>query len=248
MDCTPKMAALKAEREETNGWSNADVVEEKCCPEPLTSTPAGTESSRQQCVNGPRDLIDHSNQCQSELIAEQRAGGAESRLETSHGSAVSAEAPGAEGHPGAEPCRELPPAAGRAEPSALDGDEDEDESIYFTPELYDDDADPEEQRTEPPVPACSTPGIWGECGNSTVPAAPSATSTSGAQNGPGAAEAGSSPQGIMEGVGSRDRTAGAAGAEQGGAQEMNTPKRKISLSRSRNKGVSSSLLGSGGTC
>ncbi|KAL9826231.1 Fanconi anemia group J protein isoform 2-T3 [Geothlypis trichas] len=248
MDCTPKMAALKAEREEMNGWSNADVVEEKCCPEPLTSTPAGTESSRQQCVNGPRDLIDHSNQCQSELIAEQRAGGAESCLETSHGSAVSAEAPGAAGHPGAEPCRELPPAAGRAEPSALDGDEDEDESIYFTPELYDDDADPEEQRTEPPVPACSTPGIWGECGNSTVPAAPSATSTSGAQHGPGAAEAGSSPQGIMEGVGSRDRTAGAAGAEQGGAQEMNTPKRKISLSRSRNKGVSSSLLGSGGTC
>ncbi|XP_077044845.1 Fanconi anemia group J protein isoform X2 [Agelaius phoeniceus] len=243
MDCTPKMAAIKIEREETNGWGNADVVEEKFCPEPLTSTPAAqncraTESSRQQHGNGPRDLVDHCNQCQSALIAEHKASGAESCLETSHVSLGSAEAPGAEGHPGAEPCRELP--------SALDEDEDEDESIYFTPELYDD-AEPEEQRTEPPVPACSTSGLWGECGNSTVPAAPFATSTSGAQNGPGKAEAGRSPHGTMEDVRSRDSTAGAAGAEQGGAQEMSTPKRKISLSRSRNKGVSSSLLGSGGT-
>ncbi|XP_058674034.1 Fanconi anemia group J protein [Ammospiza caudacuta] len=241
MDCPPKMAAIQAEREEMNGWSSADGVEEKCCPEPLTSTPAAqncraTGSSSQQCVDGPRGLIDHPNPCQSALIAEHRPSAAESCLETSHVSVQSALAPGAEGHPGAEPCRELPPAAGRAEPSALDGDEDEDESIYFTPELYDD-ADPEEQRTEPPVPACPSTGIWGECGNPTGPAGPVASSTSKTQNGAGTAGAGRSPHGSMEGVRSRDSTAGAAGAQQGAAQDTNTPKRKISLSRSRNKGL-----------
>uniref|UniRef100_A0A8C9NCV6 DNA 5'-3' helicase n=1 Tax=Serinus canaria TaxID=9135 RepID=A0A8C9NCV6_SERCA len=248
MDCSPKMAAIKVEREEMNGWSNADGA--KCCSEPLTSTPVAqncraTESSSQEHVNGPRDIIDHFNQCQSSFMAEHPPSGPESCLETTHSSVQSAEAPGAEGHPGelqlpAEPCREFPSAAGRAEPSALDEEEDEDESIYFTPELYDD-ADPEEKRTEPPVPACSSPGIWVECGNSRVPADPSATSTSGAQNGTATAEAGRSPHGILEDVRSRHRALGAggvaaaAGAEQGGAQEMETPKRKISLSRSRNK-------------
>uniref|UniRef100_A0A8C9UE86 DNA 5'-3' helicase n=1 Tax=Serinus canaria TaxID=9135 RepID=A0A8C9UE86_SERCA len=250
MDCSPKMAAIKVEREEMNGWSNADGA--KCCSEPLTSTPVAqncraTESSSQEHVNGPRDIIDHFNQCQSSFMAEHPPSGPESCLETTHSSVQSAEAPGAEGHPGelqlpAEPCREFPSAAGRAEPSALDEEEDEDESIYFTPELYDD-ADPEEKRTEPPVPACSSPGIWVECGNSRVPADPSATSTSGAQNGTATAEAGRSPHGILEDVRSRHRALGAggvaaaAGAEQGGAQEMETPKRKISLSRSRNKGI-----------
>ncbi|XP_059721778.1 Fanconi anemia group J protein isoform X3 [Haemorhous mexicanus] len=262
MDCPPKMAAIKVEREEMNGWSSADGVEEKCCSEPLTSTPVAqncraTVSSSQELVNGPRDIIDHFNQCQSSFIAEHPPSGPESCLETTHSSVQSAELPGAEGHPGelqlpAEPSREFPSAAGRAEPSALDEEEDEDESIYFTPELYDD-ADPEEQRTEPPVPACSTSGIWVECGNSRVPADPLATSTSGAQNGTAKAEAGRSPRGILEDVRSRHRAVGAvgvaaaAGAEQGGAQEMETPKRKISLSRSRNKGVSSSLLASSGT-
>ncbi|XP_041338826.1 Fanconi anemia group J protein [Pyrgilauda ruficollis] len=259
MDCTPKMAAIKIEREKMNGWSNADVVEENCCSEPLTSTPVAqncraTASNSQEHVAGPSDLIDHFNQCQSSLIAEHKPSGPESCLETTHFSVKSAEASGAEGHQlPAEPCREFPSAAGRAEPSALDEDEDEDESIYFTPELYDD-ADPEEQRTEPPIPGCCTTGSWLECGNSTVPADPSATNSSETHTGTEKAEAGRGPHGIMEDVRSRDSAAGAvgvaaaAGAEQGGAQEMDTPKRKISLSRSRNKGVSSFLLGNSGTC
>ncbi|XP_074413029.1 Fanconi anemia group J protein isoform X2 [Zonotrichia albicollis] len=242
MDCTPKMAAIKAEREEVNGWSSADGVEQKCCPEPLTSTPAAqncraTGSSSQEHGDGPRDPADHPNQCQSALIAEHTPSAAESCLETSRVSVQSPQAPGAGGQPGAEPCRELPPAAGRAEPSALDGDEDEDESIYYTPELYDD-AEPEEQRTEPPEPACPSPGNWGECGNPRVPALV-ASSPSGTLDGAGA---GRSPPGSMEAVRGRAST---AGAQQGAAQD--TPKRKICLSRSRNKGVSPSLLGTGGT-
>ncbi|XP_038014147.1 Fanconi anemia group J protein isoform X2 [Motacilla alba alba] len=262
MDCTPKVAAVKTEREKMNGWSTADVVEENCCSEPLTSTPVAqncraTAGSSQEHVNGPSDLIDHFNQCQSSLIAEHKPNGPKSCLETTHCSVQSAEAPGAEGHPGklqlpAEPCREFPSAAGRAEPSALNEDEEEDESIYFTPELYDD-ADPEEQRAEPPVPACCSTGNWVGCGNSSVPADPFATSTSETQNGSAEAEAGRSPRGTVEDVRSRDSAVGAlgvaaaAGAEQGGAQEMDTPKRKISLSRSRKKGVSSFLLGNSGT-
>lgn len=252
MECIPKMPAIKTETEQMNGWSNADAVEENCCSEALTSTPEAkicraTASSSQEPVNGPSDLTDHFNQCQS-LITEHKPRRPESCLETTHSPVKNAEAPVAEGHPG-----KGSPAAGRAEPSPLNEDEDEDESIYFTPELYDD-AEPEEQRTEPPLPACCPTGNWGECGSSTgVPADLFVTSTSETQNVAGKAEAGRNPHGIVEHARSRDSAAGAvevaaaAGAQQGGSQEMETPKRKISLSRSRNKGVAPFLLGSGGT-
>lgn len=264
MDSTPKMPAIKIETEKMNGWTNADIMEENCCSKPLTSTPVAkncraTASSKQEHVNWPSDLSDNLNQCQSLLIAEHKPSGLESCLETTHFSVQNAGAPVAEGHPDklqlpAEPCRDFPSAAGRAEPSALNVAEDEDESIYFTPELYDD-AEPEEQRTEPPLPACCAVGNWVEYGNSTVPADLFAISTSETLNVAEKAEAGRSrsPHGIVENERSRGsavdavEVAGAAGAEQGGSQEMDTPKRKISLSRSRNKGVSSFLLGSSGT-
>ncbi|XP_032934090.1 Fanconi anemia group J protein isoform X2 [Catharus ustulatus] len=229
MECIPKMPTIKTETGKMNGWSNAGAVEENCCSEPLTSTPAAkncraTASSSQEHLNGPSDLIDHFNQCQSSLTAEHKPMGPESCLETTHPPVKNAE-----GHPG-----KGSPAAGRAEPSPLNEDEDEDESIYFTPELYDD-AEPEEQRTEPPLPACGTTG------SSRVPADLFVTSTSETQNVAGTAEAGRNPHGIVEHARSRDSAVGAvevaaaAGAEQGGSQE--TPKRKISLSRSRNKGL-----------
>ncbi|KAM4886699.1 Fanconi anemia group J protein [Sylvia borin] len=261
MDSTPQMPAIKTETEEMNGWTNADVVEQICCSEPLTSTPEAKNcratGSRQEPVNRPSDLLDHLNQCQSSLIAEHEPSGPESCLETARFSVKNAEAPVAEEDPGklqlpAEPCREFPSAAGRAEPAAFNVDEDEDESIYFTPELYDD-AEAEEERTEAPLPGCCSPGNWVECGNSTVPAELCATSTSEPQNGTEQAEAGRNPPGILENVRSRAsagdavEVAAAAGAEQGGSQEMGTPKRKLSLSRSRNKGVSSFLLGNSGT-
>ncbi|KAM7033415.1 Fanconi anemia group J protein isoform 2-T3 [Acridotheres tristis] len=239
--CTPKMPEMKTETEKMNGWTNADVVEENCCSEPLTSTPVAkncraTGSSQEQ-GNGPGDLIDHLNQCQSSLIAEQKPSGPESCLETTHSSVKNAEAAIAEGHPGKET-----PAAGRAEPSPLHEDEDEDESIYFTPELYDDE-EPEEQRTEPPLPACCSTGNWVECGNCTVPADLFGTNTSETQRVAEKAGAGRNPPGILENARSRDSAGGAvevaaaAGAEQGESQDMETPKRKVSLSRSRNKGL-----------
>ncbi|XP_014736671.1 PREDICTED: Fanconi anemia group J protein isoform X1 [Sturnus vulgaris] len=247
--CIPKMPEMKTETEKMNGWTNADIVEENCCSEPLTSTPVAKNcratSSSQEQGNGPGDLIDHLNQCQSSLIAEQKPSGPESCLETTHSSVKNAEAAIAEGHPGKET-----PAAGRAEPSPLH--EDEDESIYFTPELYDDE-EPEEQRTEPPLPACCSTGNWVECGNCTVPADLFGTNTSETQRVAEKAGAGRNPPGILENARSRDSAGGAvevaaaAGAEQGESQEMETPKRKVSLSRPRNKGVSSFLLGSSGT-
>uniref|UniRef100_A0A8C3NYB5 DNA 5'-3' helicase n=1 Tax=Cyanoderma ruficeps TaxID=181631 RepID=A0A8C3NYB5_9PASS len=257
MDSTPQMPAIKTETEKMNGWSNADVVEEICCSEPLTSTPVAKNcratGSRQEPVNRPGDLIDHLNQCQSSLTAGHGPTGPESCLDTAQCPVKNAEAPVAEEHPGkvqlpAEPCREFPSAAERAEP--VNVDEDEDESIYFTPELYDD-PEPEEQRAEAPLPACCSTGNWLECGNSTVPAELFAPSTSEPQNGSEEAEAGRNPPGILENVRSRDSAVDAvevaAGAEQGGSQEMDTPKRKLSLSRSRNKGVSSFLLGNSGS-
>lgn len=245
MDSTPKMAAIKIETEEMNGWANADIVEENCCSKPLTSTPVAkscraTACRKKEDVDGPGDLIDHLNQCQSSLTAEHKPRGPESCLERTHFSVKNAEV--AAGNPGE---LQLP-----AEPSALNVDEDEDESIYFTPELYDD-AEAEEQRTEPPLPACCTTGNWVERGDFPVPADPFAINPSETQNGTEKAEAGRNPHGIMEKERSRDSAgdavAAAGGAEQGESQEVETPKRKISLSRSRNKGVSSYLLGSGGT-
>ncbi|XP_010400637.1 Fanconi anemia group J protein isoform X2 [Corvus cornix cornix] len=263
MDSSPKMPAIKMETEKMNGWTSADIVEENCCSKPLTSTPVAkncraTVSSRQEHVNWPSDLSDNLNQCQSSLIAEHKPSGPESCLETTHFSVQNAEAPAAEGHPDklqlpAEPCRDFPSAAGRAEPSALNVAEDEDESIYFTPELYDD-AEPEEQRIESHLPACCAVGNWVECGNSTVPADLFAINAAETLNVTEKTEAGRrSPHGIMENERSRDsavdavEVAGAAEADQGGSQGMDTPKRKISLSRSRNKGVSSFLLGNSGT-
>uniref|UniRef100_A0A8C5UBL9 DNA 5'-3' helicase n=1 Tax=Malurus cyaneus samueli TaxID=2593467 RepID=A0A8C5UBL9_9PASS len=252
--CTPKVPAIKVETEKMNDWTNADTVEENCV-EPPTSTPVAKScraraSSKLEDVDGPGELTDHFNQCQSSLTAEHKPSGPESCLKTAHFSVQNVE-----GHPErlqlpAEPCREFPSAAGRAEPSPLTvaEAEDEDESIYFTPELYDD-AEAEELRTDPPVPACDTTGIWVECGNSTIPDDHFAISTSETLNvteNTGAARR--NPHGIMENERSRDsEVASAAGAEQGGSQGMDTSKRKISLSRSRNKGVSSSLLGTGDT-
>ncbi|XP_066058180.1 Fanconi anemia group J protein isoform X1 [Chamaea fasciata] len=257
LDSTPQTPAIKIETEKMNGWTNADVVEEICCSEPLTSTPVASKcrATGSRAVNRPGDLIDHLNQCQSSLIAEHEPSGPESCLETAQFAVKNAEAPVAEEHPGklqlpAEPCREFPSAAGRAEPAALNVDEDEDESIYFSPELYDD-AEPEEQRTEAPLAACCSTENWVECGSSTVPAELFATNTSEPQNGTEKAEAGTNPPGILENVRSRDSAVDAvevaAAAEQGGSQEVDAPRWKLSLSRSRSKGVSSFLLGNGGT-
>ncbi|KAJ7422146.1 Fanconi anemia group J protein like protein [Willisornis vidua] len=255
MDSTPKVPTTETETGKMNGWTNGDIGTENCCFKPLTSTPLPaakncslTANSKQEDVNGPRELSDSLNQCQSPLIAEHKPSGPESCLETTGFPAKNAEAAVAEEHlpelqlPD-EPCREDPSAAGRTELPTLNvsaEDEDEDESIYFSPELYDD-AEPEEQELQPPVLACGTNGNQVPCANPTAPDGGLAISTSGTPSVAEKLEAGrsTSPPGVVQSERSRESAvndtegAGAAGAAPG----LGTSKRKISLSRTRNKGI-----------
>ncbi|KFZ64989.1 Fanconi anemia group J protein, partial [Antrostomus carolinensis] len=263
MDSTPKLPVTKIEREEKNGWTNSDIKKEHCCIKPLTSTPLpvakncmSTASSKQKNMNRTNELIDSVNQCQTSLISEHKPGVPESCLEMTNFSVKNTEAPVAEGRPD-----ELRPqaelffsAGGKSEFSMFNVSaeaEDEDESIYFTPELYDD-VESEEQKTRPLVSACDTNENWIECGNSTVTddlfgintsETLSVTKKKIVDDGRS-----TSLHGIMQNEGIKNSAvnnvekSSEIEAEQIAPQEMDTKKWKISLSRSHNKGVSSFLL------
>ncbi|KAM6337896.1 Fanconi anemia group J protein isoform 2-T2 [Alca torda] len=265
MDATPKMPATKPEREKENGWTNSDTMKEHCCLKPLTSTPLpiakncmSTASSKQKNVNRASELIDSVNQCQSSLISEHKPSVPESYLETTNFSVTKTEAPIAEDHSDelelqVEPCSEFPSAGGKSELPKLNISaeaEDEDESIYFTPELYDD-VESEEQKIEPQVPTCNTNENWVECGNSTVADDLFAVNTSetlsvtknkiddgGSTNSYGIMRTERSKNSAVNNVEMTNEIE----AEQIASQEKDTKKQKISLSRSQNKGVSSFLL------
>ncbi|XP_064324406.1 Fanconi anemia group J protein [Phalacrocorax carbo] len=262
MDSTPKMSATKIERGKQDGWTNADLTKEHCCFKPLTSTPlpvakncVSTASSKQKNVNTACELIDSVNQCRSSLISEHKPSVPESCLETTNFSVKNTEAPVAEEHPDklqlqVEPCSEFPSAGGKPELpmlNILDEDEDEDESIFFTPELYDD-VESEEQKIRPLVPTCNANENQTECGNSTVADDLFAINTSERLSvtkkmidDDGRS---TSLHEIMQNEGSKNSAVhnvemtSEIKAEQIAAQEMDTKKQKISLSRSRNKGVS----------
>lgn len=267
MDSTSKMPATKIEREKRNGWTNADIMKEHCCFKPLTSTPLpiakncmSTASSKQKNVNRASELIDSVNQCQLSFISEHKPSVPEPCLESTNFSVKNTEAPVAEGHPDklqpqVEPCSEFPSARGKSELSMLNVSaeaEDEDESIYFTPELYDD-IESEEQKIGPLVPTCNTDENRIECQNSTVTDDLFAINTSETlsvtkkmiDDDDGRS---TSLHGIMQNEGSENSAVhnvemtSEIEAEQIASQEMDTKKQKISLSRSRNKGVSSFLL------
>lgn len=266
MDSTPKTPATEIEREKKSGWTNADIMKEHCCFKPLTSTPLpvakncmSTASSKQKNMNRASELIDRVNQCQSSLISEHKSSVPEPCLETTNFSVKNTEAPVAEEHPDklqlqVEPCSEFPSAGGKSELSMLNVSaetEDEDDSIYFTPELYDD-VESEEQKIRPLVPPGNTNENRIECGNSTGTDDLCAINTSetlsvtkkmiddDGRN--------TSLHGITQNEGSKNNavnnveTTSEIEAEQIASQEMDTTKRKINLSRSRNKGVSSFLL------
>uniref|UniRef100_A0A8C3KJ91 DNA 5'-3' helicase n=1 Tax=Calidris pygmaea TaxID=425635 RepID=A0A8C3KJ91_9CHAR len=220
--------------------------------------PAKSED-KQKNVNRGSELIDSVNQCQSSLISEHQPSVPESRLETTNFSVTNTEAPVAEVHSDdlqlqVEPCSELHSAEGKSELSKLNvsaGAEDEDESIYFTPELYDD-AESEEQKIKPQVPSCNTNENQIECGNSTVADDLFAINTSDTlsvtKNKIDDDGRSTHLHGIIQTEGSKNSAVNkvemnnGVEAEQVASQEMDTKKRKISLSRSRNKGVSSFLL------
>ncbi|KFP67239.1 Fanconi anemia group J protein, partial [Cariama cristata] len=263
MDSTPDMPATKIEREKKNDWTNADIMKEHCCFKPLTSTPLpvakncmSTASSKQKNVNRASELIDSVNQCQSSLVSEHMPNVPESGLETTSFSVKNTEAPVAEEHPDklqlpVEPCSEFPSELSMLNVSAEA--EDEDESIYFTPELYDD-VESEEHKIRPLVPTCNTNENWIECGNSIVADDLLAVNTSETlsvtkkmiDDDDGGRS--TSLHGILQNEGSKNsavnnvKMTSETEAEQIVSQVMDTKKRKISLSRSRNKGVSSFLL------
>nr|XP_009944114.1 PREDICTED: LOW QUALITY PROTEIN: Fanconi anemia group J protein [Opisthocomus hoazin] len=244
MDSTPKIPVTETEREKKNGWTNADIMK------PLTSTPLpvakncmSTASSKQKNVNRASELIDSVNQCPSSLISEHKLSVPESCFETTNFSVKNTEAPVAEEHPD-----ELQLQAEA---------EDEDESIYFTPELYDD-VESEEQKIRPLVPTCNTNENQTDCGNSTVARDLFAVSTSETldvtkkkiDDDDGRS---TSSHGIMQNEESKNSAVNNVEmtseieAEQVASQEVDTKIRKISLSRSRNKGVLSFLLNNAST-
>ncbi|KAM6049595.1 Fanconi anemia group J protein [Chlamydotis macqueenii] len=272
MGSTPQMPATKIEREKKNDWANVDIMKEHCCFQPLTSTPlpvakncASTASSKQKNVTRASELIGSVNQCQSSLISEHKPSVRESCGETTNFSVENTEAPVAEEHLEklrlqVEPCNEFPSAGEKSELSVLNVSaeaEDEDESIYFTPELYDD-VDSEEGAISPRVPTRNTNENQIECGNSTVAGDLFEINTSetlrvtekmidyddGRRT---------SLHGIMQNERSKSSAVNTVEmtteieAEQIASQEMGTKKQKISLSRSRNKGVSSFLLNNSST-
>ncbi|KFP52284.1 Fanconi anemia group J protein [Cathartes aura] len=248
MDSTPKMPATKLEREKKNGWTNADIMKEHCCFKPLTSTPlpvaknsVSTASSKQKNVNRASELLDSVNQCQSSLISEHKPSVPESCLETTNFSVKNTEAPVAEEHPDKLQLQVEPRKA-----------EEEDESIYFTPELYDD-VESEEEKIGPLLPTPNTNENLIECGNSTVADDLFAINTTEIlsvtkkmiDDDDGRS---TNLRGIMQNEGSKNNAVNNVEmtseieAEQIASQQMDTKKRKINLSRSRNKGVSSFLL------
>lgn len=264
MDALPKTPPT--EREERNGWADAGAVEEPSCFKPLTSTPLpgaencrSTAGSKQKDVNRASEFTDSVNQCPSLLKSEHKPRVPGSYLETTDFSVKNTETP-AEDHPDklqlhVEPCSEFPSAVGKSELPALNESaeaEDEDETIYFTPELYDD-VESEEQ-DEPLVPACDTNENRIEYGNSAVTDDLFAINTSETLSVTKKAIndrcRSTSLHRTMQNEGSKNSAVNnveltsETGAEQIAPQEMDTKKRKVSLSRSQNKGVSSFLLNS----
>uniref|UniRef100_A0A8B9STM1 DNA 5'-3' helicase n=1 Tax=Anas platyrhynchos TaxID=8839 RepID=A0A8B9STM1_ANAPL len=197
-------------------------------------------------VNSAGELIDGVNQCQSSFISEHKPSVPESHLETTNFSVKNTEAPVAEEHLDelqlqTEPCSELPSVGGKSELSTLNASaeaEDEDESIYFTPELYDD-VESEEQEIRALDPACNTNENLSECGTSTVAddlfvinTSKTLTVTKEMANDD---DRNTSLHGIVQNDGSKNSAVNDAKmtsgieAEQIESQEMDTKKRKISL-------------------
>ncbi|KFV43893.1 Fanconi anemia group J protein, partial [Tyto alba] len=262
MDSTPKRLATKIEQEKKNCCTNADIMKEHCCFKPLTSAPLpvaencmSTASSKQKNVNRAGELIDSVNQCHSSLISEHKPSVPESCSETTNFSVKNTETSVAEENTDklqhhVEPCR------GKYDLSMLNVSaeaEDEDDSIYFTPELYD--VDSEEEKIRPVVPTCNTDENQIECGNSTIADDLFAVNTPGTQAVTKKIidDRSTSLHRVMQNEGSKNsavnnvKMASEVEAEQIAPQEMDTKKGKISLSRSRNKGVSSFLLNNAST-
>ncbi|XP_062448427.1 Fanconi anemia group J protein [Rhea pennata] len=272
MDSTPKMLSTETKREKKKSWTNSDFMKEYFCIKPLTSTPLSVaenyvpiaKDKHKKNVNKASELIDSVNQCQSSFITEHKPNVPASCLETTNFSLKNIEATVAEeedlGEPqvhdsDVEPCNEFLSKGGESELVRLNASveaEDEDESIYFTPELYDD-VEPEEQKISPLVPGSNTAENWIEHGKCRVAEEFFETNTSKTLSVIKETISVDDINTSFHGKRNNDESKNSAvnsvvdmtseiEAEQTESQEMDTKKRKINLSRSRNKGVSSLLL------
>uniref|UniRef100_A0A8C2U5W3 DNA 5'-3' helicase n=1 Tax=Coturnix japonica TaxID=93934 RepID=A0A8C2U5W3_COTJA len=254
MDSTPRRPATKTEKK--SDWTNSDFMKGRCCFKPLTSTPSpvamncvSTASSEQrENVNRASELIGGVNQCQSSFTLEHKPNIRESHLETTNFSVKNTEAP--EEHLDEqklqiEPCSGLPSVGGKPELSVLEMSaeaEDEDESIYFTPELYDGE-ESEEGKIKAPDPDENQI----ECGKPTVADDLFVINTSKTLNEPkeiinddgrNRSLHGTMPSDISKNSAVNiEKMTNGKEADQVESQEVDTKKRKISLSRSRHKGL-----------
>uniref|UniRef100_A0A674KC95 DNA 5'-3' helicase n=1 Tax=Terrapene triunguis TaxID=2587831 RepID=A0A674KC95_9SAUR len=275
MDSKPKSPAIKKEREKRNSWTNADLMKQYFSNKPLTSTPLPVNEkqciSKAMCKQKRRTIessqpVVNERQCQLSLLTEHTLSGPALQLETSTSSIKKGEAATAEEHPAEQQlctnrvidqCIELSPVRGKIELSMLNvaiEAEAEDDSIYFTPELYDD-IESEEQQIEPLIQTCNNTVNQNEHGACIVAEDLFEISTSKVVSSIGEIKSNDNMNTELAIIMQNDKIKGntvsdaesitrVGEVEQKKYQEMDTRKKKSKLSRSRNKGVSSFSLSS----
>ncbi|XP_050784724.1 Fanconi anemia group J protein isoform X2 [Gopherus flavomarginatus] len=268
MDSKPKSPAIKKEREKRNSWTNADLMKQYFSNKPLTSTPLPVNEkkciSKAMCKQKRRTIessqpVVNERQCQSSLLTEHTPSRPALQLETTSSSEKKSEAAAAEEHPAEEQfctdgvinqCTELSPVRGKIELSTLNiaiEAEAEDDSIYFTPELYDD-IESEEQQIEPLIQTCNNTVNQNEHGACIVAEDLFEISTSKVVSSVGEIKSNDNMNTELAIIMQNDKIKGNADSdaesitrvgevEQKKYQEMDTRKKTSKLSRSRNKGL-----------
>uniref|UniRef100_A0A7M4EXB3 DNA 5'-3' helicase n=1 Tax=Crocodylus porosus TaxID=8502 RepID=A0A7M4EXB3_CROPO len=260
----------KREIKKRNSWSSSDLMK-KYFSKPLISTPLPANenkfTSKAKCnqvkstTETSQPVVD-GQQCQSSSLTEYIPSRPASKLEKCHSPAKKTEATTAMGNSGGQKlstnealdlCTGLSSVEGKVEPLNVDTEaEDEDDSIYFTPELYDD-RQSEEQANKLLGQTCHSTGNQNEHGVSIVAedlfdiSTSNIVSTVGEMrhNGP----LGSGFHGVMQSdksitsaVNDFANISSVREAEQMISQEMDTKTKKSKLSRSRNQGASPFLF------
>ncbi|XP_074870114.1 Fanconi anemia group J protein [Carettochelys insculpta] len=271
LDSKPARPAIKKEREKRNSWTNADLMKQYFSSKPLTSTPlpvnekkciskAVCEQKRSTSESSQR--VVNERQCQSSLLIEHTPSGPSLQQETTS-SSIKSEDAAAAGLPAEQQlctfkvidqCIELSPVRGKNGLSMLSvamEAEAEDDSIYFTPELYDD-LESEEQQIEPLTQTCNNTVNQNEYGACIVAEDLFEISTSKVVRSSREIKSSNNVSTELDLIVQNDKIKGNAVSdaacitrvevEQKKYQEVDTRKKRSKLSRSRNKGVSSFSL------
>ncbi|KYO32220.1 Fanconi anemia group J protein isoform B [Alligator mississippiensis] len=255
----------KREIKKRNSWSSSDLMK-KYFSKPLTSTPLPANenkcTSKAKCnqvkstTETSQPVVD-GQQWQSSSLTEHIPSRPASKLEKCHSPVKKTEAATAMGNSGGQKlstneaidlCAELSSVEGKVEPLNVDTEaEDEDDSIYFTPELYDD-RESEEQANKLLGQTCHNTGNQLEHGVSIVAEDLFDISTSNIVSTVGEMRhndpLGSGFHGVMQSdksitsaVNDFANISSVREVEQIISQEMDTKTKKSKLSRSRNQGL-----------